>query len=137
MADHLFLYGTLRPGLAPGRLAKVVGRLEHIGIGSIPGRLYDLGPYPGAILDPSAATHVVGDVSKLPVGPAALAAFDAYEGYGPASGERSLYRRVATPVTLENGTQIECWVYVYNRNSIGETLIEGGDYLAWRARKGS
>ena len=137
MADHLFLYGTLRPALAPCGLADAVRQLSRVGAGSIRGRLYDLGAYPGAILDASADTRVVGDVCKLSEGPAALAAFDAYEGYGPASGERSLYRRVATPVTLENGTQIECWVYVYNRNPIGETLIEGGDYLAWRARKGS
>ena len=97
MPAHLFLYGTLRPELVPPRANPLTATLTPVGRGTIRGRLYDLGSYPGAVLD-AAADRIVGQVCRLPDEAAeALAALDRYEDYDPARPESSLYVRV--PVT--------------------------------------
>ena len=50
MAQYLFSYGTLQAELAPAEIAPVVRQLRPIGRASIPGILYDLGDYPGAVV---------------------------------------------------------------------------------------
>ena len=135
MGEHLFLYGTLRPGLAPSELARRVASLRRVGTGSIRGRLYDLGPYPGAILDASADTRILGEVFQLPDTGLVLEALDAYECYCPGDPDGSLYLRVRGEVTLEEGRQVLCWVYVYNRNVGDAARVESGDYLDGRGRR--
>jgi gamma-glutamylcyclotransferase (GGCT)/AIG2-like uncharacterized protein YtfP len=112
---YLFVYGTLRPGHAPAAIAAQVGKLLEVGPGAVRGRVYDLGPYPGAVLDASAGTMIEGTVFRLPADPSVLAALDAYEGFDPTDRERSLFVRARTSVTLADGRRLACWVYVYNR----------------------
>src|SRR5262245_2936314 len=83
MPDHLFVYGTLRPALAVGRLAALMEALHWVGSGTVPGRLHDLGRYPAAVLDEAASTRVVGDVVELPRDSTVLATLDRYEGFRP------------------------------------------------------
>jgi hypothetical protein len=51
MTELIFLYGTLRPGRAPEGMAGAVARLVRAGAGTIRARVYELGAYPGAVLD--------------------------------------------------------------------------------------
>jgi len=46
-ADLLFAYGTLMRGFRLHRL--LAGQAEYLGDGEIPGLLFDLGSYPGAL----------------------------------------------------------------------------------------
>jgi gamma-glutamylcyclotransferase (GGCT)/AIG2-like uncharacterized protein YtfP len=115
MPDHLFIYGTLHPTRAPGEIADVVQRMTSEGRGTIRGRLYDLGEYPGVVLDDTTKERVPGEVFTLPSESNALARLDDYEEYHPQHPESSLFRRIETTVTLQNGGQRVCWVYVYNR----------------------
>jgi gamma-glutamylcyclotransferase (GGCT)/AIG2-like uncharacterized protein YtfP len=117
MEERIFLYGTLRPGHAPREIADAVGRLRRIGAGTVRGRLYDLGAYPGLVLDDS-ASEVRGEVFAVPDAET-LARMDAYEGYYPGDAAASLFLRVKTVVALENGPTEACWVYVYNRSLPG------------------
>jgi len=50
MSDYLFTYGTLKHGHAPDEIASAVTKLRPVGKGFVPGVLYDLGDYPGAVL---------------------------------------------------------------------------------------
>jgi gamma-glutamylcyclotransferase (GGCT)/AIG2-like uncharacterized protein YtfP len=116
MSDRLFVYGTLHPDRAPSEIADVVKGLKPVGRGTIRGKLYDFGEYPGVVLDEKANERVDGEVFALPRDPDALARLDEYEEYRPHDPERSLFKRLKTTVTLLNGSRESCWVYVYNRN---------------------
>jgi gamma-glutamylcyclotransferase (GGCT)/AIG2-like uncharacterized protein YtfP len=129
MSQYLFLYGTLLPGQAPAELAEVISRLRPIGPGYIHGFLYDLGEYPGAVLAPPTGATISGHVFELPFDGDVLASLDEYEGFDPDNPEGSLFIRTKSLVTLQDGSQLECWVYLYNRDPKSAPLVVGGDYL--------
>jgi gamma-glutamylcyclotransferase (GGCT)/AIG2-like uncharacterized protein YtfP len=125
---HLFVYGTLLPGEVPEVLRPLLGGLAWVGRGWLPGRLYDLGPYPGAVPDAGAATRVRGEVYALPGDPGLLEVLDAYEGCVPGRPLESLFVRVQAPVALEVGGVLRCWVYAYNRDPGRAPLLADGRY---------
>lgn len=146
VSDRLFVYGTLLPGQAPPAMRDVVDRLRPVGTAAVRGRLYDLGAYPGMVLDP-AAGDVLGRVLELPPpsGPsdAPSAAdlwrrMDAYEGFVPDAPSRSLFRRVRCQAILRYGgakdgadaRPVDCWTYVYNGTADESRRISAG---VWRA----
>lgn len=133
MTHPLFLYGTLLPDLVRGAIGQTVAQLAPLGAATVPGRLYDLGPYPGAVLEP-ADDVIVGNLFRLPEDPAVLAALDTYEGCPPHSTEDGLFVRVRGTATTDGGEARACWVYVYNRDVAGMQQIRGGDYRAWLQR---
>jgi gamma-glutamylcyclotransferase (GGCT)/AIG2-like uncharacterized protein YtfP len=113
MLEHLFVYGTLRPGHAPAEIADAVSRLVPLGPGTIRGRRYDLGAYPGVVLDADAGGEVLGEVFLVP-DEATFAQLDSYEDCRPSDPEASLFLRVRANVAMHHGTSELCWVYVYN-----------------------
>jgi gamma-glutamylcyclotransferase (GGCT)/AIG2-like uncharacterized protein YtfP len=115
MSDHIFFYGTLRPSHAPEEIATVVRKLTPVGAGTVSARLYDLGEYPGIILDSDAGRPIKGEVFVLPGDPGTLRSLDDYEDFRPKDPEGSLFKRMRTNVTLRNGSTRSCWVYVYNQ----------------------
>lgn len=125
MSDPLFVYGTLLPGSAPGEIAHAAARLRPIGEGSVRGRLYDLGHYPGLVLDPHAQS-VFGIVFELPDDSAVLDALDEYEEFFAAMPQASQFLRIRAGVTLSTGIAVECWIYVYNRDIANARLIPSG-----------
>ena len=112
MPDLLFIYGTLHPARAPREIATAARRLESIGPATIQAHLYNLGEYPGAILDDT-APPIPGELFTVPDAET-LAALDAYEDFRPNDTANSLFLRVETTATLPDGTRHPCWVYVYN-----------------------
>jgi len=132
MPEHLFVCGTLRSGLAPDEVAGLMRRMLRIGAASVPGRLYDLGDYPGAVLDPDCDAKIIGEVFQLPDDGASLAALDAYEGIDPQDSGRSLFVRREAEITLEVGAKLQCWIYVYNGQVGSAPLITSGDYLIYK-----
>jgi gamma-glutamylcyclotransferase (GGCT)/AIG2-like uncharacterized protein YtfP len=137
VAEALFLYGTLLPGLEPPPLTSLVASLEPLGPATIPGRLYDFGAYPGAVFDAAADTRVCGDAFELPpTAPDLLVDFDLYEGFNPDAPETSLFRRVERTVTLESGKTLTCWVYEYAGDVGSAALIRRGNYRRWLERNG-
>ena len=135
MSKYLFVYGTLRPALAPPEMIGAVHQLRPVGPAKLRGRLYDLGQYPGAIPDAASDTFISGEVFELPEDPNVLASLDAYEGFDPARPRESLFVRTETLVTLSDGRGLTCWIYLYNRIPTAAPLIAGGDYAEARAAK--
>ncbi|HEY8998307.1 MAG TPA: gamma-glutamylcyclotransferase family protein [Edaphobacter sp.] len=112
--QHLFVYGTLHPDRAPAEMQHAVAHLTYFAKATITGELHNLGDYPGLSLHREQNT-IPGTVFTLPDDPALLAALDDYEGYLPHDPAASLFLRVIHPVTLEDGTRLDCWVYLYNQ----------------------
>ncbi|HZS08061.1 MAG TPA: gamma-glutamylcyclotransferase family protein [Blastocatellia bacterium] len=136
MSEFLFVYGTLRPELAPAEMKGVIGQLRPVAPASVRGRLYDLGEYPGALVDEAAGTVIVGSVFELPEDVhACFAALDEYEGFDPGDPEAGLFLRRQHIITLNDGRALSCWIYVCNRAADGLQPIAGGDYLKWRAEQ--
>ena len=126
--EYLFLYGTLKPDAADREIADVVKELRSVGRGRVPGKLYDLGDYPGAIVDASANTFVKGLLLELPNSKASLDALDRYEEFDSSNPRTSLFVRTRTRVRLTNGRNVQAWMYVYNRDPGNAPLIRGGEY---------
>ena len=127
MTDLVFFYGTLMSGFKrPGR-SRIDPKLTPVGRGSIRATLFDLGIYPAAI--PASDERVLGEVHRMTDVDGVLAALDEIEGYRPSQPDASLYTRVETPVTFDDGRVEPAWVYFYNAPLGRAQRIESGDYL--------
>lgn len=115
---YLFVYGTLRRNETPPEVTGLMGSLELVGAGSVPGHIFDLGEYPGAIFDPTSTSRVRGEIYKLPKSPQFLRKLDSYEEFDPNSPRQSLFIRVNTAVETNNGERLNCWAYRINSNRL-------------------
>lgn len=118
---HLFVYGTLRPCLAGVEQHRLIAGLMVAGPATVPGLLYDLGPYPALVAGPGT---VHGDLFIV-ADPRRLAMLDAYEECG---GDHPLYRREATVATRPDGSTVAAWAYFYKRSLAAATVVASGDY---------
>ena len=117
----------MSPFNRPGRL-RITPKLTFTGRGSIRAALFDLGIYPAAV--PADDQSLVwGEVYETLDAAAVLAALDEIEGYRPSEPDRSLYTRILTDVTLEDGRTEQAWAYFYNAPLGRARRIASGDYL--------
>jgi len=127
MTDLVFFYGTLMSGFKrPGR-SRIDSKLTPVGHGSIKATLFDLGIYPAAI--PASDERVLGELHRMVDPGGVLDALDEIEGYRPSQPDASLYTRVETAVTLDDGRVESAWVYFYNAPLGKAQRIASGDYL--------
>lgn len=99
-----------------------------IGVGFTPGRLFDLGSYPGIVYEPESQTNVFGEVYKIVSDEEELVLYlDHFEEYGPEFDQPNEYRREIIPVSVD-GTIYQASAYLYNRNLNGLKLIASGIY---------
>jgi len=126
--SHLFVYGTLRYESEHPMALRLRTKARHIGKGSVPGRLYDLGAYPAAVFDAGEKCRIIGDVFKILPGSNVLAEMDTYEGTDPQ------YKRTVLQVKLANGGAVDAWAY--GVDSVPQAhLIYDGDFIAHRNRQ--
>jgi len=104
----LFVYGTLHPDRAPEEIRDVVSLLTPIGIGTVQGRLLDLGEYPGLVLDGELGP-VNGEVFALPNDEETLPALDAYEGFDALDHANSLFVRELCDIAMGDGSTERHW----------------------------
>jgi gamma-glutamylcyclotransferase (GGCT)/AIG2-like uncharacterized protein YtfP len=127
MTDLVFFYGTLMSGFRrPGR-AGLDQQLHPEGRGWIHAALFDLGIYPAAI--PAEDTRVWGEIHRMLDRQTVLDTLDSIEGFRPSEPDASLYTRVVTPATFDDGHIAPVWVYFYNAPLGRAERIESGDYL--------
>jgi gamma-glutamylcyclotransferase (GGCT)/AIG2-like uncharacterized protein YtfP len=131
MNEFLFVYGTLLPGFVPAHMREIASRLRPVSTGSMPGRLYDLGQFPGAVFDANADTSVHGEVFQFAPERQLCKRLDAYEGFDRDFPGASLFLREKHPISLPDGTHLPCWVYLYNRDPGNSVLIASGNYSQW------
>ena len=110
----LFAYGTLMRGYGLHRV--LAGGATFLGMGTAPGRLLDLGRYPGVV---AGRGRVSGEVYRLH-DPQVLPAVDRAEGVQFVRGR--------TLVTLADGGRAPAWMYRYRGPRERAVPIPDGDY---------
>ncbi|HMF18078.1 MAG TPA: gamma-glutamylcyclotransferase family protein [Gemmataceae bacterium] len=108
---NLFVYGTLRRGSVHPMAAFLAQHARLVAEGKTPGRLLELGSYPGMVEAVSSDDWVPGDVFELHDPESTLAALDRYEG---CDRSNPLYIRRQTQVTLSTGKEVTAWYYHYS-----------------------
>ncbi len=124
----VFCYGTL---LSQGsRPAAAFVNAEVLGKATAPGRIYDLGWFPGfkKCEDIYDACEVIGEL--IAVDQIGLEHLDTYEGCP------DLYRRDNTLVQMDDGTLKNAFVYVYNGQPHADDVIPEGDFIAYMKERG-
>jgi gamma-glutamylcyclotransferase (GGCT)/AIG2-like uncharacterized protein YtfP len=118
--SYLFVYGTLRRG-SKNKFARMLhSQAEFAGNARMPGRLYKLASYPGAVSSHTDGEWVRGEVYSMPDSRWILSALDNYEGPD--------FERVKLGVQLDSGERVQAWVYLYlGRPSAAR--IRSGDWL--------
>ena len=125
--DYLFVYGTLRKSTVRNDLLQ--SDCEYVGMATLQGCLYQLTDYPGVIKSDDPKQQVVGEIYRVNNRQSVFAALDDYEECSASFTEPHEYVRQQCSVTLDNGTRLTAWVYLYNRPIAGWKLIASGDYL--------
>jgi gamma-glutamylcyclotransferase (GGCT)/AIG2-like uncharacterized protein YtfP len=127
MTDLVFFYGTLMSGFERAGRTSIATKLVPEGRGSIGATLFDLGIYPAAI--PATDGRVWGEVHRMLDAETVLATLDEIEGFRAGEPDASLYTRLETSVTFDDGRVRTAWVYFYNAPLGRAQRIESGDYL--------
>jgi gamma-glutamylcyclotransferase (GGCT)/AIG2-like uncharacterized protein YtfP len=133
MGEYLFVYGTLRFDLASVETRSLLAGVKRISAATVRGKLYDLGEYPGLILEEGGAL-ISGEMLELGAAKTQLRALDAYEEFAENAVSQSLFVRTKCRAVLADGQSVEAWIYVYNQSLNAARLIEGGDYAEVAAR---
>jgi gamma-glutamylcyclotransferase (GGCT)/AIG2-like uncharacterized protein YtfP len=117
---HLFIYGTLMPGL---RLQAEMHGARFVAAAQVPGRLVDVGRFPGLLQGEGLVTGEVYEVDD-----AHLARLDVVEGM--VRGDRAASQYWREEVTVLSGPLQgqPVQTYVYNRPVDGCSPIPHGDY---------
>jgi gamma-glutamylcyclotransferase (GGCT)/AIG2-like uncharacterized protein YtfP len=120
----LFIYGTLMPGL---RLQAEMHGARFLGAAQVPGRLVDVGRFPGLLLDLSMGDGLVtGEVYE--VDDAHLTRLDVVEGMVRGDPSASQYWRETVTVLSGPLQGQPVQTYVYNRPVNACAPIPHGDY---------
>lgn len=120
--EPVFVYGTLRRGAS--NHFRMDGA-EFVAAGTIAGRMYRFGWYPGLVVDATGG-DVFGEVYA--VGRAQLAALDEFEGVSAHEVDGCEYRRVRVTVQTA-GSPIVAWVWEWVGDVDESTCISHGDWL--------
>lgn len=129
--EYLFVYGTLRKDIEGGMSRLLDGLAEFVCRGTILGRLYYQGEFPGALQSDKPGERVRGEVYRLDEVYSSLEVIDEYEGCHPAGDGVPLFRRERTTVYMDNGGKLRAWIYFYNFPVEGLEAIPSGDYLEY------
>ena len=111
------VYGTLKRGHRNHHWLNGADMLGHDRLTGI--TLYDLGPYPGAKLTPSAGVSV----EVYAIDAERLARLDELEDYLPLAPTEGVYDR--TVLATQYG---DAWCYIYNPTVEATSLVKSGEW---------
>lgn len=133
---RLFVYGSLRSGFQSQMYEYISGYFHLIGEAKVKGKLYDLGSYPAAIpvKEENFIAGELYEVNKENEFSWVMGQLDDYEGVNIEPGEVQLYRREITEVYI-NTEVSHAWIYWYNGDVSGSSVIASGDLIQYLQQK--
>lgn len=129
--DFLFVYGTLRRGLALHHHLVRMGA-QFVGAGVVQAELFDLGKFPGARKSARPGRVVAGEVYRLRQAQKALKVLDDVEGVLPQAPEKSLFQRATTEIVLPNRVRRVAWIYWLNERASARLRPSSRDFARHR-----
>lgn len=134
MADKVFMYGPFMGGYDLAEELKNYQFMTHIGRGRAVGKMYDIGDHPAVVTTDAPPSYVYGDVYEVS-SEETLHMLD--EGAGAIGEDPTLYqfRRYIVPVTMQDQTVVQAWLFFYNQPMEGFPLIPSGDYKVHKAEE--
>jgi len=133
---QLFVYGSLRSGFRNPIYEYISRYFSFVGDARVRGKLFDLGKYPAGIKS-NDNTFIVGELYSIKNKEEfawAIGQLDDYEGVSVEPDEVQLYKRELTEVHYNN-TITHAWIYWYNGDVSGKSLIQSGDMMEYMGRK--
>ncbi|OAI05479.1 gamma-glutamylcyclotransferase family protein [Methylomonas methanica] len=125
--QYLFVYGTLRRNRQSQSQHAFLEACDYLSDASMPGELYEIEAYPGAI---TGGTKLVkGELYLMQNPEQTLSALDIYEECAAHFPQPHEYIRRELQVSLPDGQTVSAWTYLYNRPLDGLIRIDDGDYL--------
>ena len=124
--DHIFFYGTLMRTFPLRVRAGIDDWLEYVGSGRVAGVLFDLGSYPGLVVDSD--SEVCGEVYRILDPFKLFDRVDTIEDYRATAPSEGEYVRQRMSAILDDGRATIVWGYVYNQRVPSFRRIECGDY---------
>jgi gamma-glutamylcyclotransferase (GGCT)/AIG2-like uncharacterized protein YtfP len=130
MTPYLFVYGTLMVGIESKTTGFLHNNSKWLGSAYMPGIMYDLGRYPGAICMPGHNKRVYGQLFLLEEPEFMLYHLDEYEGVSHLHQKEDEYVREIIKVTHEDEQKVyEAWSYLLQYPSADLKVIQTGRYL--------
>jgi len=126
--QYLFVYGTLLKGADNMMSSYLKSKSTFYQDGRMPGSLYKVDFYPGAVQEYESGRMILGELYQLHEPEKVFEVLDTYEGYDPQQPEQSLFVRQQAEV-YAGDQPLTSWVYVYNLPTDELLLIESGDFL--------
>ena len=102
---------------------------EYVSEGAMPGTLYEVCDYPGAIESSDTNDKVSGELYRMLDRKLVLALLDDYEECSDRFPMPHEYSRKQLSVELIGGGSVVAWVYLYNHDVSKLRKIISGDYL--------
>ena len=127
--NALFIYGTLMRGELRHSAIRA-HHPEYVLPARVPGRLFDLGSFPGLV--PDSGGIVDGELVGFGNIERVLREVDQIESFHGWGAEENLYRRIVLDAEVGEGRVRPAWTYEYQGEAFG-TAIERG---SWRKHKG-
>ncbi len=124
--DHIFFYGTLMRTFPLRARAGIDDWLEYVGSGRVAGVLFDLGSYPGLVVD--SGNEVCGEIYRILDPFKLFDRVDTIEDYCATAPSEGEYVRQRMSAILDDGRATIVWGYVYNQRLPSFGRIECSDY---------
>lgn len=114
--SRIFVYGTLMQGMTSEAAMHFQQHADFLEKGSLPGKLYTLGEYPGAHYDSADREYKIhGEIWRMHAPEVLLSWLDRYEEVSTEHAFPTKYVRRILPVAPEDGYHLASYVYLYNR----------------------
>ncbi|KAB7732008.1 gamma-glutamylcyclotransferase [Rudanella paleaurantiibacter] len=123
--EYVFVYGTLMQGFDNAYARRLHAQSQLVGRGCLPGWLFRVSWFPGAVPDPAAPTSIWGEVYQLHNPTDTLSFLDEYEDVAPDG--TGLYIRQQQSVWVGE-QRLTCWMYTYNESTAKLVPIHSGDW---------
>lgn len=115
--DYIFVYGTLKHDANNPMAELLSSHAEFIGEAVYQGKLFKIDYYPGVIPSDDPNDKVSGEVYRLDQSDDVLPLLDLYEEVGSEFPVPNEYIRQLQLVTLNDGSIVNTWIYIYNRST--------------------